>query len=69
MEHCAPRSEAADYIGISEHMCPKCQGHLIRTPRRPTDRLLSLFKPVQRYRCARFSCQWVGNLAVKHLGV
>ena len=52
----------ADYVRISERQCPLCNAFLIRTPRRPVDRLWSLFKPVLRYRCQRFACQWHGNL-------
>lgn len=52
----------ADYVAVSKHQCPACQGYLIRTPRRSVDRVLSLFLPVLRYRCQRFSCQWHGNL-------
>ena len=53
----------ADYVHASGRQCPLCQGYLIRTPRRAVDRLFSLFKPVLRYRCQRFSCQWNGNLS------
>ena len=44
--------------------CPQCGGQLIRIARRPLDRVLSRFVPVQRYRCECFSCQWEGNLRV-----
>jgi len=36
-----------------------------RVPRRLIDRVWSLVRPVQRYRCRSFSCQWVGNVSVK----
>ncbi len=36
-----------------------------RIPRRLIDRVLSLVRPIQRYRCRNFACQWVGNIAVK----
>lgn len=61
MEHLAPGAKAAGYVGNTKHTCPRCHGNLIRTPRRFIDRLRSLFTPVQRYRCDRFSCRWVGN--------
>lgn len=58
-------SEApADYVSASKHRCALCAGNLIRTPRRAIDHLWNVFVPVQRYRCSRFSCQWVGNLRV-----
>ena len=55
--------DQGNYARISDHKCPLCQGHLIRTPRRAKDRLRCIFAPARRYRCDRFSCQWVGNLA------
>lgn len=67
MEHLAHRAhtaKAADYVGNAKLTCPRCRGNLIRRPRRPIDRLYSLFTPVQRYRCDRFSCRWIGNIAV-----
>ncbi len=48
--------------------CPQCGGRLIRIARRPLDRLLSRFSPVQRYRCERFNCQWEGNVRVPPSG-
>lgn len=48
----------------TERTCSLCGEELIRIRRRAIDRLLSLFVPVQRYRCPRFSCQWEGNLRV-----
>lgn len=41
--------------------CPKCGGHLNRTWRRPIDRFLSGFTPLQRYQCESFHCRWEGN--------
>lgn len=64
MEHFAPGDRAADHIRHIQRSCPLCHGTLIRTPRRPVDRLRSLFTPVQRFRCERFTCQWVGNIRV-----
>lgn len=43
--------------------CPKCQGHVTRTARRPVDRLIDLFTPVYRFRCGNSACRWEGNLA------
>jgi transposase-like protein len=42
-------------------VCPRCGSELIRTRRRLIDRLASVFKPVQRYRCGGLGCGWVGN--------
>jgi len=64
MEHCAPGDRAANHAGHIQRICPLCHGTLIRTPRRPIDRLRSLFTPVQRFRCERFTCQWVGNIRI-----
>lgn len=60
----ASDAELADYVSISSHPCPQCGAGLIRTPSRPADCLLNLLVSVQRYRCARFSCQWSGNIRV-----
>lgn len=57
-------AEITDFVSVSKHSCPECSGKLIRTPRRPTDRLLNFLMPTQRYRCSRFSCQWTGNIRV-----
>ena len=62
MQQHTPESEFGDYIGVRKLMCPNCDAKLIRTPRRPMDRLLSLFIPLQRFRCTHFQCQWVGNI-------
>jgi hypothetical protein len=43
-------------------VCPICRGEVARIGRRLIDRLWSLFVPVHRYRCRRYSCHWVGNL-------
>lgn len=42
--------------------CPVCGGALKRIRRRPVDRLVSLFRPVMRYRCTAPRCDWMGNL-------
>ena len=57
-----PTRSHYDYVRHSNHQCPLCNTFLVRTPRRAVDRLWSVFKPVLRYRCERFSCQWHGNL-------
>ena len=51
------------YRYASDKQCPVCGGRLIRTPRRLQDRLWSMAEPVMRFRCDRFSCQWVGNIS------
>ncbi len=58
-----PVTGPVDYVGISKHTCPVCNGQLLRTRRRTVDRLSSLFVPVQRYRCQVFSCGWQGNFS------
>ena len=58
------RKEASStYRYASDKRCPLCGGRLIRTPRRLQDRLWSLVEPMMRFRCDRFSCQWVGNIS------
>jgi len=49
----------------SRYNCPECGSPLSRVPRRAFDRLISLFRSLQRYRCRNFACQWVGNIPVK----
>ena len=41
--------------------CPSCGGPTRRTRRRVADRLLSLARPVRRYRCESPSCGWHAN--------
>lgn len=50
------------YLAVSDAICPCCQGKLVRERRRVVDRLSSLIRPVKRYRCENFACQWMGNL-------
>jgi hypothetical protein len=40
--------------------CPRCGGRIHRSHRHATDRLISLFVPVRRYRCATKECRWHG---------
>jgi hypothetical protein len=52
------------YGRISEH-CPRCQGAVVRVPRRVIDRVVSLISPRHRYRCQSIGCGWEGNLPAK----
>jgi hypothetical protein len=45
--------------------CPRCRGALIRIPRRPIDRVVSLIFPRRRYRCVAIGCSWEGNLSAR----
>jgi len=58
------RNSAMAELPHDMRKCPSCQGKLVRERRRLQDRLHSVFKPVRRYRCNNFACQWVGNFAV-----
>jgi len=58
----APMAATTSYRHASGMHCPMCAGALIRTPRRLQDRLWSVVQPSNRFRCVRFSCQWVGNV-------
>lgn len=42
--------------------CPACSGHPVRIHRRIRDRLISLYKPIQRYECD--DCGWTGNIII-----
>ena len=44
-------------------VCPRCGGEVVRISRRLIDRVVSLVRPVQRYRCTASQCQWAGNLS------
>ena len=57
------KGASSTYRYASDKQCPLCGGRLIRTPRRLQDRLWSLVEPMMRFRCDRFSCQWVGNIS------
>ncbi len=56
------------YASASDVSCPCCRGRLVRQRRRIVDRLRSLVRPVRRYRCENFACQWIGNLAKPDVG-
>lgn len=47
-----------------ERVCPHCHGPVQRVRRRFVDRVVSLLKPVQRYRCRARGrdCDWEGTL-------
>ena len=45
-------------------VCPKCNGPVFREHRRFIDRLISLLRPMRRYRCDAHICQWKGILPV-----
>lgn len=43
--------------------CPRCGNRrLTRVPRRCRDRLLHLVRPVYRFHCETFGCEWGGTL-------
>lgn len=47
--------------------CPGCGNvRLRRVRRRAVDRLLSMVRPVFRFRCTRPDCEWAGNVAQRH---
>lgn len=48
----------------TELTCPQCGGYIIRISRRTSDRIISIFGSVRRYRCQYFPCQWEGKLHV-----
>ena len=50
--------------GARVSVCPKCNGPVFREHRRLMDRLISLIRPVRRYRCDAHLCQWKGVLPV-----
>lgn len=45
--------------------CPRCGGRLSRIHRRRIDRLLNLVRPLKRYRCETYGCQWAGNVRAR----
>jgi hypothetical protein len=45
--------------------CPRCRGQIVRVPRRPFDRVMSVFMLRWRYRCRAMGCGWEGTLRVK----
>lgn len=64
----APLVHAGRSNDTAGHVCPVCQGLVLRIARRPIDKLTSLFAPVQRYRCDTFSCGWQGNFRIGGAG-
>jgi hypothetical protein len=40
--------------------CPKCDGTIHVIHRHTVDRLINLYVPVRRYRCANAECRWNG---------
>lgn len=50
-----------DWVSRTQ-VCPRCNGYVIRVPRRLIDRVVSLLLPRQRYSCQTTGCHWEGNL-------
>jgi len=48
--------------------CPRCGGGLQRVHRHSLDRAISVFVPVQRYRCTNRDCGWSGVRVSTHSG-
>lgn len=48
--------------GTEIRACPLCAGDVLRTARRPVDRVAGWISSTRRYRCQSFRCQWEGNL-------
>lgn len=44
------------------HRCPSCGAQVVRVHRHTVDRVLSLLRSVQRYRCTSTACGWEGRL-------
>ena len=57
-----PERRSGSDQGLVRPTCPVCNNAVYRVPRRFTDRLLSLFKPVLRYTCRSALCTWEGTL-------
>jgi hypothetical protein len=51
--------------GAALSACPRCGGPISRIPRRFVDRIISMVRPVQRFRCRSFTCQWIGNIPAR----
>ena len=55
------QSSSSPFAAVSRSIrCPHCHGCAHRIPRRPIDRIVSLFAQVRRYWC--YECNWQGNL-------
>ena len=53
----------------SSCVCPRCGSRdLRRIQRRSLDRLLHLVRPVYRFECEAFGCQWEGTLRQADFG-
>lgn len=50
-------------------VCPRCGRPIRRVRRRFTDRLISLFVPVLRFRCEAAPCGWEGLIRGGHTRV
>jgi hypothetical protein len=55
-------------FSVASCRCPDCGDIVRRIPRRPFDRLLSVFVSLRRYRCPNILCVWEGNLRDRPLG-
>jgi hypothetical protein len=51
-------------LGTAEPACPLCGMALRRVKRRIRDRVLSVFRPVHRFRCEMLGCGWHGLMTV-----
>ena len=55
-------------FSVANYRCPDCGDIVSRIPRRPFDRILSVFVSLRRYRCPNVLCVWEGNLRARPLG-
>ena len=59
--------EATTVSSAESACCPRCgNARLFRVRRRLDDRVLSLIRPVFRFRCDRVECQWQGVLPQRY---
>ncbi|MDQ3059246.1 MAG: hypothetical protein M3R45_06920 [Pseudomonadota bacterium] len=54
--------KVSSHVSSGKVVCPACGDFAFRTRRNLFDRLLSLVKPVRRYRCD--FCNWTGKVPV-----
>jgi hypothetical protein len=64
-----PVSGSSGHVfSVASERCPACGDIVSRIPRRPIDRILSVFVSMRRYRCPNVLCVWEGNVRDRPLG-
>jgi len=63
-------ADISQYSSLTDlRHCPDCNATVEPTWRTPSDKLVHLLVPVQRYRCTQLPCRWEGVFRIRWQGL